>query len=83
MSFVVYRFIGVENDANSLGKLIFQRSAFRRHARVLAACLLRLDHINNSTDELFRFHNNKFDEMLCKLGFIENPCSFEKYPNLQ
>jgi len=35
----------------------------------------------NTTDESFRFHNNNFDEMRCKLDSIENPRSFEKYPN--
>jgi len=31
------------------------------------------------SDELFRFHNDEFDEMPCELGFTENPRSFEKY----
>jgi len=31
-------------------------------------------------DELFRFHNNKLDEMPCKLDSTENTRSFEKYP---
>jgi len=31
-------------------------------------------------DELFRFHNNKLDEMPCKLDSTENTRSLEKYP---
>jgi len=44
----------------------FQRSAFasRRHARALAADLPRQDHFYITTDELFRFRNDDFDEML-------------------
>ena len=53
---------------------------FRRHARALAACLPRQDHVYNTTDKSFRFHNNKFDQMPCKLDFTENPPSFDKYP---
>jgi len=33
-----------------------------------------------TTDELFRFHNKKFDEIRVKLDSTENPRSFEKYP---
>jgi len=33
-----------------------------------------------TTDEYFRFHNKKIDEMRCKLDSTENPHSFEKYP---
>jgi len=29
---------------------------------------------------IFRFHNQNFDEMRCKLDSTENPRSFEKYP---
>ena len=36
-------------------------------ARALAACLPRQDHIYITTDKLFRFHHNRFDEMPCKL----------------
>jgi len=53
--------------------------AFRSPARVLAAGLPRQDHVYSTTDELFRFHNKKFDEMRCKLDSNENPRSFEKY----
>jgi len=35
---------------------------------------------NSTTDESFRFHNQRFDEMRCKLDSTENPRSFEKYP---
>jgi len=70
--------------AYSLGNMIFLRSAFasRRHARALAAGLPRQDHIYITTvvtDELFRFRNDKYDEMPCKLNSTENLRSFEKY----
>jgi len=48
--------------------------------RALATFLLRQDHVYSTTDESFRFHNNKFDEMRCKLDSTENPRSFEKHP---
>jgi len=68
--------------ANSLRKIISQRSAFafRSLARALAAGLPRQDHVYKTTDESFRFHNKKIDEMRCKLDSTENPRSFEKYP---
>jgi len=55
--------------------------AFRSPARLLAAGLPRQDHVYNTTDELFRLHNKKMDEMRhgCKLDSTENPRSFEKY----
>jgi len=53
--------------------------AFRRQARALAAGLPRQDHVYNPTNESFRFHNKKFDEMRCKLNSTQNPRSFEKY----
>jgi len=31
-----------------------------KHARALAACLPRQDHVYSTTDKSFRFHNNKF-----------------------
>jgi len=34
--------------------------------------------VYKTTDESFRFHNKKFDEMRCKLESTENPRSFEK-----
>ena len=37
-------------------------------------------HVYTTTNESFRFHNKKIDEMRCKLDSIENPRSFEKYP---
>jgi len=40
----------------------------------------RSAHIPPTTDESFRFHNRKIDEMNCKLDSTENPRSFEKYP---
>jgi len=55
-------------------------ACFRSPARELAAGLLRQDHVYKTTDELFRFHNQNFDEMHCKLDSTENPRSFEKYP---
>jgi len=42
--------------------------------------LPRQDQVYKTTDELFRFHNKKFDEMRRKLDSIENLRSFEKYP---
>jgi len=49
-------------------------------ARALAAGLRRQDQVYKTTDELFRLHNKKIDEMRCKLDSSENPRSFEKYP---
>jgi len=46
--------------------------------RALVACLPSQDHVWRTTDELIRFHNNKVDEMPCKLESTENPHSFEK-----
>jgi len=46
----------------------------------LAACLPRQDHVYKTTEESFRFHNQNFDKMRCKLDSTENPCSFKKYP---
>jgi len=68
--------------ANSLGKIIPQRStfAFRSLARALAAGLPRQDHVYSTTDESFRFHNKKFDEMRGKPDSTENLRLFEKYP---
>jgi len=65
-----------------LGKLISQRSAFafRSSARALAAGLPRQDRVYKTTDESFRFHDKKIDEMRCKLDSTEIPRPFEKYP---
>jgi len=46
----------------------------------LDAGLPRQDHVYSTSDELCRFHNQKFDEMRCKLDSTENPRSFAKYP---
>ena len=56
--------------------------AFHSRARVLAAGLPRQENVYSTTDESFRFHNKKINEMRCKLrlDFTENPRSFEKYP---
>jgi hypothetical protein len=58
-----------------------QRSVFasRRHARALVACLPHQNHVYITTNEVFCFHNDKFDEMPCKLDPTENLRSFEKY----
>jgi len=40
------------------------------------------DDVYITPDELFRFHNNEFDEMPCKPDSTENPLSFKKYPTL-
>ena len=45
--------------------------ASRSHARALAAGLPGQDHIWITTNSLFRFHNNEFDEMPCKLKSTE------------
>jgi len=42
--------------------------ASRRHARALAAGLPRQDHVYITIDELYRFHNDEFDEMPCELS---------------
>jgi len=63
--------------------MISCRSAFAFRspaARALAADLPRQDHVYKTTDELFRFHNRKIDEMRCKLVSTDNPRSFQKYP---
>ena len=52
----------------------------RIHARELAAGLPRQDHVYITTDKSIRFHNNKFDEMPCKLDSTDITRSFEKYP---
>jgi len=52
----------------------------RSPARALAAGLPRQDHVYSITDESFRSHNKKFDEISCKLDSSENPPSFEKHP---
>jgi len=46
--------------------------ASRRHAQALAAGLPHQDHVDINADESFHFHNNKLDEMPCKLDSIEN-----------
>jgi len=71
-----------EHIANSLGKIISQRSAFalRSSAPALAAGMPRQDHVYKPTDESFRFRNKKIDEIRCILDSTENPRSFEKYP---
>jgi len=68
---------------DSLVKVFSQRSAFasRRHARALATCLPRKDHVYNTTVESFHFHHDKFDEMPCILYSTEILGSFEKYPS--
>jgi len=70
-----------DTSGNSLVKIIFWRSAFasRRHARALAAGLPRQDHVYITTDNFFRFHNDEFDEISCKLDSTENSWSFKKY----
>jgi len=54
--------------------------AFRSPARALAAGLPRQDQVYKFTDESFRLHNQKFDEMRFKLESNENPRSFGKHP---
>jgi len=56
--------------------------ACHSHARALAAGLPQQDHFWITTDYLFRFHNNEFDEMLCELDSTEFARSFRTKPNL-
>jgi len=49
-------------------------------ARALAADLLRQDHVLSTIEQIFRFHKNKIEKMLCRLDCIENPRLFDKYP---
>jgi len=67
--------------ANSRAKIKCYHSAFasRRRARALAAYLPRQDHVDITTCRSFRFHNNKFDEITCKMDSKENPHPFKKY----
>jgi len=60
--------------ANSHGNVKCQRSAFasRSPPRVLAARFPHIDHVWITTNQLIRFHQNEFDEIPCKLAFIEN-----------
>jgi len=69
-----------EHIENSFGLVIFERSTFpsRSPARALAAGLPHQDHISITTDELYCFHNDEFDELPCKLDSTENLRSFEK-----
>jgi len=60
-------------------KINFLAFAFRSPARALAAGLPRQDYVYSTTDESFRFHNQNFDEMCCKMDSTENPRSFDKY----
>jgi len=62
-----------------LGNILIRvEICFRRHARALGAGLPRKDHIYMTTDELFRFRNDEFDEMPCKLDSSENPHSVKE-----
>ena len=47
-------------------------------ARALAAGLPSQDHVYKITDESFRFHNKKTNEMRFKLDSTENPRLFEE-----
>ena len=52
------------------------------HAWELAADLPHQDHVWIATNNLFRFHNNEFDEIPCKLDSTEYARSFRRYPTL-
>jgi len=63
--------------------MVFFRSFFLlngspENSRIINAVagLTGQDHVYTTTDESFRFHNKKIDEM----RYTENPSSFEKYP---
>ena len=62
-----------------VAKFVGINAAVPWHARALATCLPRQDHVYITTDESCRFHNNEFDEMPCKLYSTENPRQFDKY----
>ena len=49
------------------------------HAWALAACLPRQDHVYITTDKLFYFYNDEFDEIPYKPDSTENQRLFEKY----
>jgi len=51
-------------------------------ARAMAASLSRQDHIWITVNQLVRYYENEFDEMLCELDSTENLGSFEQYPAL-
>ena len=53
----------------------FQGYQNRTCARALTAGLPRQDHVYKTTDESFRFHNKKIDEIRSKLYSTENSCS--------
>jgi len=46
--------------------------ASRSNAQALAAGLPRQDHLSITIGNLFRFHNNEFDEMPCKLDVTDS-----------
>jgi len=47
----------------------------------LAAGLPRQDHVWITTNNLFRYHNNEFDEMCCKVDSTEFARSIQTKPN--
>ena len=53
--------------------------AYRDHVGALAAGLTHQDRIWITTTNLFRFHNNEFNEIPCKLDSTEYVQSFRKY----
>jgi len=48
----------------------------------MAASLPRQDHVSITTEQLVRFHKNKFDQRLCKLDSSEFARSFKQNPTL-
>jgi len=51
-------------------------------ARALAVGLLRQDHVWITTNQLVRFPEDEFDEMLCKVDSSEFARLFEQNPTL-
>ena len=50
------------------------------HVRALTAGLPRQDHVWITSEQLDRFHNNEFDEMLCKLDSAKYARVFQQNP---
>jgi len=63
----------------ALGVCFNNTKKLNSHARALATLFLHIDHIWITTDQLFRFYENEFNEIRCQLNSTENPCLFEKY----
>jgi len=56
--------------------------ASRSHARALAIGWSRQEHVWITPEHLVRFHNNEFDELLCKLDSAKYAGAFQQNPTL-